>query len=83
MDAPPVESSAELHALIRATVSLCPELHHVNHRDITHRPEVDKEERRRFERCDLSDRRALLRAAFVRIEVDADGVIHPVRRGDS
>jgi hypothetical protein len=83
LDAPPAESSAELHALVRATVSLCPDLGGANAIDHERSADAGTEERRRFEQCNLSDRRALVRAAFVRIEVGADGVVRPVRRGAS
>lgn len=86
-----VESSAELHALIRATVTLCPDLDRVNYVDTAtgtigwgwQQPRAEAEELRRFQQCDLTDLRALVRAAFVRIEVDHNGEIRPVRRGAS
>ncbi|MGH3660861.1 MAG: hypothetical protein ACRDTQ_03245 [Micromonosporaceae bacterium] len=31
---------------------------------------------RRWEGCDLGDRRAVLRLAYTRIEIDREGVIH-------
>lgn len=41
---------------------------------------VSKEELRCWQQCDISDRRSILLAAFVRVIVDADGVVHPVWR---
>ncbi|MGH3742247.1 MAG: hypothetical protein ACRDT1_13075 [Micromonosporaceae bacterium] len=37
-------------------------------------------ERRRWERCEISDRRAVLRAAYTRLEIDERGVIHRIWR---
>ncbi|MGH3663748.1 MAG: hypothetical protein ACRDTQ_18075 [Micromonosporaceae bacterium] len=33
-------------------------------------------ELRRWERCDIGDRRTVLRVAYTRIEIDREGVIH-------
>lgn len=86
----PLESRLELAALTRAITTLRPDLARVRHLDYAPVPgswadadgepsEPDAQEVRRWQACELSDRRALLRTAYVRAEVDAKGAIHVVR----
>ena len=39
---------------------------------------VTRDELRRWQYCDITDRRALLVAAFIRVMIDADGTVHAV-----
>lgn len=79
VEAAPLEAKAELAALIRAVSILRPDLAHQDAGpDLaswsrTGQPEPDPEEVRRWERCDVSDRRALVRVAWVRLEIDEHG----------
>ncbi len=88
MDAPTVETEVEFATLARAVVTLHPDLARRHHRDQNRLDwseappaEVDAEELRRWQRCDLSDRRAMVRTAYVRVEIDEHGRFHRVRRG--
>lgn len=86
LSAGPLESRLELSALTRAVATLHPDLARVRYRGDAPAPgswadedgdpaRPDAEEVRRWEACDLSDRRALVRAAYVRAEVDASGEV--------
>ncbi len=88
VDAAPVETEVEFATLARAVVTLHPDLARRHHRDQDRldwceapSAEVDAEELRRWQRCDLSDRRAMVRTAYVRVEIDEQGHVHRVRRG--
>lgn len=86
--AAPLESRLELAALTRAITTLCPDLARVQHLGVVSvadlvggtEPQPDVDELRRWEACDLSDRRAMVRTGYVRAGVDADGAVHLVRR---
>ncbi|MGH3661260.1 MAG: hypothetical protein ACRDT8_08820 [Micromonosporaceae bacterium] len=87
VDAAPLESRTELAAMVRAVTILRPDLTRVRDAgaDLAAcsracQPEPALEEVRRWERCDLSDRRALVRAAWVRLEVDERGKVRSVWR---
>ncbi|MGH3662831.1 MAG: hypothetical protein ACRDTQ_13340 [Micromonosporaceae bacterium] len=82
--ATPVEQAAMLGALVRAYAVLygvgrsdvvfqAPDPLIVDHTDSL---PASRSERRRWERCDVTDRRAVLRVAYTRIDIDRDGVIH-------
>jgi len=81
----PLESRLELAALTRAITTLHPDLARVQHisaeslADLVggQEPEVDPDEVRRWQACGWSDRRALVRTGYVRVEV-AGGAIHGV-----
>lgn len=84
-----LESRLELAALTRAITTLHPDLARRrldgalvldSWTDVDGDPtEPDPDEVRRWQTCEISDRRALVRAGYVRAEVDADGEIHLVR----
>ena len=50
----------------------------------SHRPAVTVEEMTRWQRCDITDRRAVLLTAYTRVVVNAQGKLRPVwrRHGD-
>ncbi|MGH3739354.1 MAG: hypothetical protein ACRDT6_27700 [Micromonosporaceae bacterium] len=87
MDASPLEAMVQLGALIRAFTVLCPGPAHqragpdVASWATTGQPEPDAEEIRRGERCDLSNRRAFVRVAWVRLEIDEAGKLYSVWHG--
>lgn len=85
--AEPVELDLVLGAVTRAVTALHPELARVQHGDAAfahwsaaEQPQADAAEVRRWQMCDLSDRRAMLRAAYLRVEVNAQGQLRPVWR---
>ncbi|MGH8877914.1 MAG: hypothetical protein ACRD0P_11310 [Stackebrandtia sp.] len=73
----PLEQDLLLRALVRAHATLYGVGRHGP------RLVVSAEEVRRWQWCDLSDRRAVLHAAFVRVVVDPDGEVNPVWRHET
>ncbi len=69
-----LEQDLLLRALVRAYVAL-----HGVGRPGSGGPVASAEEVRRWQWCDLSDRRAVIETAFVRVTVDADRELHPQR----
>ncbi|MGH3737652.1 MAG: hypothetical protein ACRDT6_18880 [Micromonosporaceae bacterium] len=85
VEAAPLESRTELAALIRAITILRPDLAHqgagpdlASWREARQQPEPDPQEVRCWQWCDLSDRRALVRVAWVRLEIDERGKVYSV-----
>lgn len=89
-EALPVEQDALLAAYLRATfvlhgigrpspvISYAAEPEHW--RNNGDAPAVSGEELRRWQLCPITNRRAVLRTAFTRIDIDADGDVHMVWR---
>ena len=90
LPAGPIEHDLVLRASLRALVTLYPDVARVTYvgdrlADLAdwntdHHPAPDPAEVRRWERIAWGDHRAMIREAFLRVEVDAAGGIHPVWR---
>lgn len=86
----PVEQDLLIRAMVRAYVALY-QVGRTPHEEAdTATPwgavgqlNASAAERRRWNQCDLSDRRALLRTAFVQVLIDEAGQIHPVWRHEA
>ncbi|MGH3737743.1 MAG: hypothetical protein ACRDT6_19340 [Micromonosporaceae bacterium] len=85
--AEPVELDLALGAVTRAVTVLHPDLARVQQVDAdlanwagAERPHTDESEVRRWQACDLSDRRAMVRVAYLRVDVDGHGELQPIWR---
>lgn len=84
-----VEQDMRLGALVRGVTTLYPDTAHV--KASTHvtplgcgeRPPIDVEDLRRWEQCDVTDQRAVIRAAYVMIRVTVQGSVRPVWQHDT
>ncbi len=86
LHAEPAESDMLLGALIRCVVTRHPEFGRTQQGDPgdpeswSHGPAVSVEEMRRWTRCDVRDRRAVLLTAYSRVVVNPEGRLRPVWR---
>ncbi len=73
-----------LGALVRGVTTLYPDTAHVKAGSYAaplgygERPPIDADDLRRWEQCDVTDQRAVVRAAYVAIRITVDGAVRPV-----
>ncbi|MGH3742633.1 MAG: hypothetical protein ACRDT1_15090 [Micromonosporaceae bacterium] len=86
MGAAPLERQVLLGAYVRG----CVVLHGVGRTVVSHNPfddlamgQVSAEELGRWRLCRVTEHRAVVRAAYVRVEIDQQGRAHPIPHGDT